>query len=222
MGRGRRSVSASAAGRPTAPGTGSWHAFSSTVMPSALSTGRSCVSTPRPCGPTSMRPGPEKGALAGRGDRPVPRRADHEDSPRLRRTGPPAGLHPDRWERQRLHPVRAGHGPHQRQPVRAWPAQDPARASRRGQGLLVHEDPLLPAQTRYKAAIPERIDQINGRIHRGESRCRLDRAAYRRRNVVERCFNKLKHNKALATRYDKRARHCQALVTLACLRLWLP
>ncbi|KOV89166.1 transposase, partial [Streptomyces sp. NRRL B-3648] len=25
-----------------------------------------------------------------------------------------------------------------------------------------------------------------------------------------------------ATRYDKRARHYQALVTLACLRLWLP
>ncbi len=43
-----------------------------------------------------------------------------------------------------------------------------------------------------KAAIPERIDQINGRIRRGESLCRLDRAAYRRRNVVERCFNRLK------------------------------
>ncbi|MDX3365168.1 IS5/IS1182 family transposase, partial [Streptomyces violaceoruber] len=26
----------------------------------------------------------------------------------------------------------------------------------------------------------------------------------------------------LATRYDKRARHYQALVTLACLKLWLP
>ncbi|MFJ5521234.1 IS5 family transposase [Streptomyces griseoluteus] len=38
------------------------------------------------------------------------------------------------------------------------------------------------------AAIPERIDQINGRIRRGESRCRLDKAAYRRRNVIERCF----------------------------------
>jgi transposase len=73
-----------------------------------------------------------------------------------------------------------------------------------------------------KAAIPERIDQINGRIRRGGSRCRLDRAAYRRRNVVERCFNKLKHNKALATPYDKLARHYQALVTIACLQLWLP
>lgn len=73
-----------------------------------------------------------------------------------------------------------------------------------------------------KAAIPERIDQINGRIRRGERRSHLDRAAYRRRNVVERCFNKLKHHKALATRYDKRARHYQAMVTLACLQLWLP
>ncbi|GAA2768781.1 hypothetical protein GCM10010103_78240 [Streptomyces paradoxus] len=47
-------------------------------------------------------------------------------------------------------------------------------------------------------------------------------AAYRRRNVVERCFNRLKHNKALATRYDKLARHYQALVTIAVRQLWLP
>ncbi len=40
--------------------------------------------------------------------------------------------------------------------------------------------------------------------------------------VTERCFNKLKHHKALATRYDKRARHYQAMVTIACLLLWLP
>lgn len=35
-------------------------------------------------------------------------------------------------------------------------------------------------------------------------------------------FNKLEHNKVLATRYDVRARHHQALVTLACLRPSLP
>lgn len=70
--------------------------------------------------------------------------------------------------------------------------------------------------------IPERVDQISGRLRRGESLCRLDREPYRRRNLVERCFNKLKQNKALATRNDNRARHYQALVTLACLRLWLP
>lgn len=51
--------------------------------------------------------------------------------------------------------------------------------------------------------IPERVDQISGRRRRGESLCRIDRAIYHRRNVVERCFNKLKQNKALASRYDK-------------------
>lgn len=70
--------------------------------------------------------------------------------------------------------------------------------------------------------IPERIDQINGRLKRGERLCRLDRTVYRRRNVVERCFGRLKQNRALATRYDKRATHYQAMVTLACLQLWLP
>ncbi|MGW2026203.1 IS5 family transposase [Streptomyces decoyicus] len=70
--------------------------------------------------------------------------------------------------------------------------------------------------------IPERIDQINGRLRRGESLCRLDRTIYRRRNVIERCFGRLKQHRALATRYDKRATHYQAMVTLACLQLRLP
>ncbi|WP_443058098.1 IS5 family transposase [Streptomyces sp. NBC_00820] len=71
-----------------------------------------------------------------------------------------------------------------------------------------------------RAAIPERIDQINGRIRRGEGRCRLDRAAYRRRNVVERCFNRLKHNKALATRYDKTATIYLGGLHLAAIFIW--
>lgn len=69
--------------------------------------------------------------------------------------------------------------------------------------------------------IPERNDQIAGRRRRGEKLCGFDRHLYRRRNVVERCFNRLKQNKALATRYDKLASHYQAIVTIACLRLWL-
>lgn len=70
--------------------------------------------------------------------------------------------------------------------------------------------------------IPERIDQINGRIRRGETRCRLDKTAHRRRDVVERCFSRLKQNRALATRYDKRAAHYQAMATLTCIQFWLP
>lgn len=70
--------------------------------------------------------------------------------------------------------------------------------------------------------IPERSDQIHSRRRRGEKLCHLDRRIYRRRNVVERCIGRLKQQRALATRYDKRAIHYQAMVTLACLTLWLP
>ncbi|GAA2615938.1 hypothetical protein GCM10010304_81680 [Streptomyces roseoviolaceus] len=42
-----------------------WPTSCSTATPWALSTGPSCAWTPRPCGLTSMLPGPEKRALAG-------------------------------------------------------------------------------------------------------------------------------------------------------------
>ena len=44
---------------------------------------------------------------------------------------------------------------------------------------------------------------------------------YRYRNLVERFFNKLKHYRAIATRYEKRAVHYLALVKLAAIRVWL-
>ena len=44
---------------------------------------------------------------------------------------------------------------------------------------------------------------------------------YRYRNVVERFFNKLKHFRAVATRYEKHAANYLALVKLAAIRIWL-
>ena len=44
---------------------------------------------------------------------------------------------------------------------------------------------------------------------------------YRQRNAVERFFNKLKHFRAIATRYDKRDDNVLASVQLASLRIWL-
>ena len=49
----------------------------------------------------------------------------------------------------------------------------------------------------------------------------FDRAAYRRRNRVERLINRLKQWRRVATRYEKRARHYLAFVTLAASLLWL-
>ena len=48
-----------------------------------------------------------------------------------------------------------------------------------------------------------------------------DREAYKARNLVERFFNKLKHFRAVATRYDKRDDNYLASVQLASIRIWL-
>ena len=45
-------------------------------------------------------------------------------------------------------------------------------------------------------------------------------ALYRQRNLIERCFNRLKHFRRLATRFDKLARNYLSTVALAAIRLW--
>jgi transposase len=49
---------------------------------------------------------------------------------------------------------------------------------------------------------------------------RFDRDAYRNRNVVERCFGRLKEYRRIATRYDKTARNYLSMVKLGCIRLF--
>lgn len=48
-----------------------------------------------------------------------------------------------------------------------------------------------------------------------------DPIIYRLRNRIERCFNKLKHFRRFATRYDRLARHYLAFIHLAAVMLWL-
>ncbi|WP_268982832.1 IS5 family transposase [Streptomyces sp. HF10] len=168
-----------------------------------------------------LRPEPEKGA-PGPVPRPVQRRPDQQDPPGLDGRGRPLTF------------VVTGGNTNDR--TRFTTVMEAIRVPRIGPGRPRIRPERVVADKGYsstkirtylrrrgiKAAIPERIDQVNDRIRRGENLCRLVRAAYRRRNVVEHCFNKLKHNKALATRYDKRARRYQAMVAFACLHLWLP
>ncbi len=44
---------------------------------------------------------------------------------------------------------------------------------------------------------------------------------YKRRNLVERFFNKLKHYRAIATRFDKHDANFMASIKLAALRIWM-
>ncbi|WP_354598842.1 IS5 family transposase [Streptomyces sp. JL1001] len=71
--------------------------------------------------------------------------------------------------------------------------------------------------------IPERTDQVRNRARRGSRGGRppaFDRELYKHRNVVERCFNRLKQWRGIATRYDKTVQSYDAAVTLASLLMW--
>jgi transposase len=49
----------------------------------------------------------------------------------------------------------------------------------------------------------------------------VDPALYRQRNLIERFFNKLKHFRKVATRYEKSARNYLAAILMASSRLWM-
>ena len=82
----------------------------------------------------------------------------------------------------------------------------------------------LLARRGIAVTIPERSDQLANRARRGSAGGRpyaFDATLYRRRNVVERCFNKLKQWRGIATRYDKKAVNYRGGVVLASVILWL-
>jgi transposase len=71
---------------------------------------------------------------------------------------------------------------------------------------------------------PEKADQIAHRKVKGARGGRppaFDPKVYSGRNVVERCFARLKQFRALATRYAKRAAYYRAILILAAIVLWL-
>ena len=61
---------------------------------------------------------------------------------------------------------------------------------------------------------------IPPRCNRNEPIC-FSLSLYRARNLVERFFNKIKHCRRVATRYDKLAANYLAFIQLASIRLWL-
>ncbi len=74
------------------------------------------------------------------------------------------------------------------------------------------------------AVIPEPADQAGHRRKRGSRGGRpigYDRTVYRRRNVIERAFNRLKAWRGIATRYDKHAIVFHGAVVLASILIWL-
>jgi transposase len=106
----------------------------------------------------------------------------------------------------------------------------PGQASDIGQAepLLEQVDPeAFLADKAYNAdALVEFLEQrgievvIPPKANRTEPR-ETDFALYRERNFIERFFNKIKHYRAIATRYDKLASTYLAAVQLISIMCWL-
>jgi transposase len=69
------------------------------------------------------------------------------------------------------------------------------------------------SQCGAQAVIPPKSNRNTLRVY--------DKALYKERNLIERLFNKLKHFRRVATRYDKTASAFLAFVHLASICLWL-
>jgi transposase len=63
------------------------------------------------------------------------------------------------------------------------------------------------------AVIPPKSNRLVQRL--------CDFVLYCERNLVERFFNKIKHYRAIATRYAKRGRNYMAFANLVCVMLWI-
>jgi transposase len=75
-----------------------------------------------------------------------------------------------------------------------------------------------------KATIAQPDDQRADRKRRGQAGGRppaFDKAQYRRRSAAERCVNKWKHFRAVATRYDKRDYVFNGTLAVAAIMIWL-
>lgn len=63
------------------------------------------------------------------------------------------------------------------------------------------------------AVIPPRKHRIEARVY--------DKVIYKERNFVERLFQKLKHYRRIATRYERLARNYMAMLSLIATLIWL-
>lgn len=77
-----------------------------------------------------------------------------------------------------------------------------------------------------RAVIPVPADQRSHRLRRGSRGSRdgrppaFDRETYKQRNTVERCINRLKQWRGIATRYEKTATNYLAGLHIAGIFLW--
>ncbi len=115
---------------------------------------------------------------------------------------------------------------------------DELRVARRGPGrprvtpLSVRADKAYSSRANrqllrargIRAVIPEPADQVANRRRKGSAGGRpvsYDAEDYKGRNVIERFFNRVKHWRGIASRYDKHAVVYRGGILLAAIVDWL-
>jgi transposase len=177
--------------------------------------------------PVSSPPGPETSPVPAIPESPVPAVADaptetansQEKLPHPEALGRSVGGHSTK-----IHAVCDALG----LPIRFLLSGGEVHDSRMAQALIdgLHADHLLADKgydSRALVAAAETAGMtvlIPSRSNSLEPR-RYDRVIYRERNQVERLFNRLKNCRRVATRYEKTARNCLAMLQLAGTMLWL-
>lgn len=90
-----------------------------------------------------------------------------------------------------------------------------------------HRPAAVLADRAYDAnSLRRHLDQIGAEAVIPSTRSRKaqiphDPLVYRLRNRIERCFNKLKHFRRFATRFDRLASHYLAFIHIAASMLWM-
>jgi transposase len=90
-----------------------------------------------------------------------------------------------------------------------------------------HRPQAVLADRAYDAnSLRQHLDQIGAEAVIPSTRSRRapiphDAIIYKLRNRIERCFNKLKHFRRFATRYDRLAAHYLAFVHIAASMIWM-
>jgi transposase len=125
-------------------------------------------------------------------------------------------------QRHRQHPAGAAAGRDPgTAPRRAQPASHAPRPPHRRKGYSYERCRRVLRRGGIPHVIPERDDQRARRAAKPGRKPAFDQETYRRRNVVERCVNRLKQWRGIATRFEKRAAHYRAMVVIAALMIWL-
>src|SRR5438105_10604546 len=184
--------------------------------------------------PTQKKP---PGSLYG----PLPRRVDHQDPRPDRRSRPAARTDSDAGSGGRLSGGGAAarafaprHHRAGRQVARGLPLELILTPGQAGDcpvaaQLLGHlrPDTIVLADKAYDADWLRRQIEAAGAapnippmVHRRRKPC-FSPALYRARNRIERFFNRIKHFRRLATRYEKHAANFLAMLKLAATHLWL-